>query len=62
MFALTYSFLQAEEQWREKCSFMELENAEIRKEEKDLLTEIEEKNAELTKMKAEVIFTIRCTL
>ncbi|EYC29877.1 hypothetical protein Y032_0005g2313 [Ancylostoma ceylanicum] len=44
---------KAEEEWREKCSFMELENAEIRKEEKDLLTEIEEKNAELTKLKSE---------
>ncbi|KAL6726652.1 hypothetical protein Aduo_008601 [Ancylostoma duodenale] len=44
---------KAEEQWREKCSFMELENAEIRKEEKHLLTDIEEKNAELTKIKSE---------
>ncbi|RCN38508.1 hypothetical protein ANCCAN_15583 [Ancylostoma caninum] len=50
---LIYFFIQAQEQWREKCSFMELENAEIRKEEKRLLTDIEEKNAELTKMKSE---------
>ncbi|KIH56205.1 hypothetical protein ANCDUO_13616 [Ancylostoma duodenale] len=49
----SYFFVQAEEQWREKCSFMELENAEIRKEEKHLLTDIEEKNAELTKIKSE---------
>ncbi|VDK70289.1 unnamed protein product [Cylicostephanus goldi] len=47
------SLRKDEEQWREKCSFLENENSEVRKEEKELLKEIEEKKTELTKLKAQ---------